>query len=108
MEPTQMHPGVLGRSWSGEGNPAGGVAAEQPRITDHVISRRAAIGGGLAGLGGLLFFPGLSFARAAVPSDPFVIVLKGIYGPVVNGPDLGLPAINLNDGSYSTVPAVGC
>jgi hypothetical protein len=83
---------------------ADGEAAKSPQITDHVISRRAAIGGGLAGLGGLLLFPGLSLARAAVPSDPFVILLKGLYQPVVHGPHLGLSTVDLSDGTYSTVP----
>jgi hypothetical protein len=104
MEPTQMPSGVLVRARSGAGNPADGEAAEHPRITDRVISRRAVIGGGLAAVGGLLLFPGLSLAHAAVPSDPFVIVLRGIYQPVVDGPDLGLSTVNLDDGSYSTVP----
>ena len=67
-----------------------------------MISRRAAIGGGLAGLAGLAIFPGLSLARAAVPNNPFVVLLKGLYGPVVDGPNLGLSTVNLNDGSYST------
>jgi hypothetical protein len=88
------------QSRSGAGSPAPAEAG------DHgtVISRRAAIGGGLAGLAGLVLFPGLSLARAAVPSDPFVIVLKGLYQPVVHGPNLGLSTVDLNDGSYSTVP----
>ena len=30
-----------------------------------------------------------------------IVLLKGIYQPVVHGPDLGLSAVNLNDGSYS-------
>jgi hypothetical protein len=37
----------------------------------------------------------------SVPNDPFILLLKGIYQPVVHGPDLGLSAVNLNDGSYS-------
>jgi hypothetical protein len=69
-----------------------------------LISRRTAIGGGLAGLGGLLLFPGQLIARAAVPSDSFVILLKGLYQPVVRGPNLGLSVVDLDDGSYSTVP----
>src|SRR5258707_12574019 len=44
-----------------------------------MISRRAAIGGGLAGLGGLLLFPGQLLAKAAVPSNSFVVPLKGPY-----------------------------
>jgi hypothetical protein len=73
------------------------MTASQP-----VISRRAAIGGGLAGLGGLLFFPGQLLAKAAVPSDSFVVLLKGLYQPVVRGPNLGLSTVDLNDGTYST------
>lgn len=81
-----------------------GVPTERPMMTNQrVISRRAAIGGGLAGLGGLLLFPGQLMA-AAVPSDPFVILLKGRYQPVVRGPNLGLSSVHLSDGSYSTVP----
>jgi hypothetical protein len=36
------------------------------------------------------------------PNDPFVLLLKGVYQPVVNAPDLGLPGVNLNDGSFMT------
>jgi len=40
--------------------------------------------------------------RAAADSgDPFLLLLKGIYQPVTNAPNLGLPGINLNDGSFS-------
>jgi hypothetical protein len=37
----------------------------------------------------------------AVPSDSFVLLLKGLYQPVVHGPNLGLSVVDLNDGSYS-------
>jgi hypothetical protein len=80
-----------------------GVPTERSMITEQpLISRRAALGGGLAGLGGLLLFPGQLVARAAVPSESFVVLLKGLYQPVVDGPDLGLSTVDLNDGSYST------
>ena len=42
--------------------------------------------------------------------DLFVLLLKGLYSPVVTGPDLGLTSVNLNDGSYSTTkiyPVIG-
>ena len=39
--------------------------------------------------------------KAAVPSNPFVILLKGTYEPVVDGPNLGLDSVDLNDGTYS-------
>ena len=68
-----------------------------------MISRRAAIGGGLLGLGGLLLAPTQVLARAAVPAASFVVLLKGRYQPVVDGPNLGLSTVNLDDGSYSTV-----
>jgi hypothetical protein len=78
-----------------------GVPTERPMKTNQpMISRRAAIGGGLAGLGGLLLFPGQLIAKE--PSDSFVVLLKGLYQPVVHGPNLGLSTVNLSDGSYST------
>ena len=84
-------------------NAAGPSAREWPASPNQpVISRRAVIGGGLAGLGGLILFPTQLLARAAVPSDSFVVLLKGLYRPVVDGPNLGLSMVDLNDGSYST------
>jgi len=71
-----------------------------------MISRRAAIGGGiagLAGLSGLMLFPAQLLAKEPA-SDAFVVLLKGRYQPVVRGPSLGLSSVNLDDGSYSTVP----
>ena len=38
--------------------------------------------------------------ETAKPNNPFILLLKGIYQPVASGPDLGLSAVNLNDGSY--------
>ena len=66
------------------------------------ISRRSVIGGGLAGLGGLLLFPTQLMAKHAASPDPFVVLLKGLYEPVVHAPNLGLSTVDLNDGSYST------
>jgi hypothetical protein len=83
----------------GEADPAN---RERVSIASRPISRRAVIGGGLAGLGGLLLFPSQMLAKAAVPDDSFVVLLKGLYRPVVDGPNLGLSTVNLNDGSYST------
>src|SRR5258706_11816083 len=63
-----------------------------------VISRRAAIGGGLAGLaglGGLLLLPAQAMAKAT--DDSFVLLLKGRYQPVSNRPNLGLSSVDLND-----------
>ena len=63
------------------------------------IQRRTVIGGALVAL---LSFPGRVMAQGkAVPDDSFVLLLKGLYHPVVHGPDLGLSMVDLNDGSYS-------
>jgi hypothetical protein len=37
----------------------------------------------------------------AVPEDSFVLLLKGLYQPVVHGPNLGLSRVDLSDGSYT-------
>jgi hypothetical protein len=47
----------------------------------------------------LLSFSGQALGQ--VPNDPFVILLTGIYQPVVHGPNLGLSQVNLSDGTYS-------
>jgi hypothetical protein len=90
METIQSHLGMPG---------APSMTTSQP-----MISRRAAIGGGLAGLaglGGLMLFPGQLLAKQ--PSDSFVVLLKGRYQPVVHTPNLGLSTVDVGDGSYSTV-----
>ena len=67
-----------------------------------MINRRTAIGAALVGASPLLF-PGRVLARGtAAPADPFVVLLKGLYQPVVHGPNFGLSAVDLSDGSYST------
>ena len=79
---------------------------EGSQTTTHqaVISRRAAIGGAIGGaLVTALARPELATAlgRDAM-SLPLVLLLRGVYQPVVDGPDLGLSMVDLNDGSYST------
>lgn len=67
-----------------------------------MINRRTAIGAALVAASPLLF-PGRVRAQGkAAPADPFVVLLKGLYQPVVHGPNLGLSAVDLSDGSYST------
>jgi hypothetical protein len=62
--------------------------------------RRAFIGGALAAL---LSSPGRVMAEEKeAPNDPFILLLTGVYQPVVHGPNLGLSSVNLSDGSYST------
>ena len=76
---------------------------ERSMITDHaLINRRTAIGGALVALSPLVFPGGVLAQGKAVPNDSFVLLLKGLYQPVVEGPNLGLSMVDLNDGSYST------
>ena len=85
-----------------------GVSSSRATSTDQpLISRRMALGGGLAGLaglGGLMLFPGQLLAKEPGSAGSFVILLKGRYEPVGAAPDLGLSSVTLDDGSYSTVP----
>lgn len=66
--------------------------------------RRTFIGGALVALlsAPLLSAPRRVMAQGqAVPNDSFVLLLKGVYEPVIAGPNLGLSEVNLSDGSYS-------
>jgi hypothetical protein len=69
-----------------------------------VISRRTAIGGAIGGGLITLLAPQLSMAEEGdrQPAAALVLLLRGLYQPVVNGPDLGLSRVDLSDGSYST------
>ena len=72
---------------------------------DHRPNRgqpKTAIGGGLVALTALVL-PGQVRAQAKTqPGDSFVVLLKGLYQPVTDGPNLALSMVDLNDGSYST------
>jgi hypothetical protein len=76
---------------------------ERHMVTDHaVVNRRTVIGGGLAALSALVL-PGQVRAQGkTVRNDSFVLLLKGLYQPVTQRPNLGLSTVDLNDGSYST------
>jgi len=65
------------------------------------MQRRTLIGGGLVAL---LSSPGRAMAKEKAPKDPFVVLLKGPYLPVVNAPDLGFSKVevDLNDESFVT------
>jgi hypothetical protein len=71
-----------------------------------LFGRRALIGGALAGAAGLVVMPQQVSAegRGNAVEHAFAVLLKGIYKPAAQAPDLGLSGIDLNDGSYSTVP----
>jgi hypothetical protein len=76
---------------------------ERFMINDRaMINRRTAIGGALVALSPLVFSGRAMAQGKAVPSDSFVLLLKGLYQPVAHGPNLGLSVVDLNDGSYST------
>ena len=64
------------------------------------ISRRTVLGGALVAL---LPVPEQAMAseKHRRRSDLLVLLLKGLYTPVVHGPALGLSSVNLSDGSYS-------
>jgi len=62
--------------------------------------RRTFLGGAL---GALLASPGRMLGEpGALPNNPFILLLTGVYQPVVHGPNLGLSSVNLSDGTYST------
>jgi hypothetical protein len=96
---------VLEEATSGlsEGKPPMGNPASRP----HGFTRRAFLGtaaGAAAGAYGLslgLAAEVLAKNQPAVPGDSLVLVLEGIYEPVVHGPALGLSQVDLSDGTYS-------
>ena len=88
------------------------VSEDSPPTNQGVITRRAVIGGALGGaFVTLVAGPELAMAAEKAPkAAPLVLLLKGLYSPVVNGPDLGLSTVDLSDGSYSTTkiyPVIG-
>jgi hypothetical protein len=87
------------------------VSEDSQHTNQGVITRRAAIGGALGGAFVTLLAPELAMAAEKAPkAAPLVVLLKGLYSPVVNGPDLGLSTVDLSDGSYSTTkiyPVIG-
>jgi hypothetical protein len=93
------------------------VSEDSQPTNQGLITRRAAIG---AALGGafvtLLAGPEVAMAAETIeggrmaPKAPLVLLLKGLFSPVVDGPDLGLSTVDLSDGSYSTTkiyPVIG-
>lgn len=66
-----------------------------------LMNRKTAIGAALVAASPLLF-PGRVRAQGTAHVDDFVVLLQGLYQPVVNGPNRGLSMVDLSDGSYST------
>jgi len=87
---------IPNQPWTTRSKPGAGHKPTNPQ-------RRTLIGGAIGGVMVALLPTGRVMAEeTAAPNDPFIVLLKGIYQPVVHGPDLGLSAVNLNDGSYSS------
>src|SRR5262249_19604479 len=73
-----------------------------PSFSQRAIPRRAMLGGLSGAIAAVLASPRRVVAEDANrPNDPFILLLHGIYQPVVTGPDLGLSSVNLSDGTYS-------
>src|SRR5262245_22158671 len=70
-------------------------------MESKTLTRRTAIGAAVVAAAPLLLPGRVRAQAAAAPADTFVILLKGLYQPVVHGPNLGLSAVDLSDGSYS-------
>ena len=77
--------------------------AEGSQTNSPVISRRTAIGGAIGGGLITLLAPQLGMAHEGGKKHPsLVLLLRGLFQPVVDGPDLGLSTVDLSDGSYFT------
>jgi hypothetical protein len=84
----------IGRAQVAEGSQTNSTA---------VISRRTAIGGAIGGGLITLLAPQLATAlEGGRKPASLVLLLRGLYQPVVDGPDLGLSTVDLSDGSYFT------
>ena len=65
----------------------------------HLINRKTVIGGAAVAL---LPTPARALAEEKkAPHGLLVVLLKGLYKPVHHAPNLGLSAVDLDDGSYS-------
>src|SRR5215831_3977910 len=73
-----------------------------PSLLQRAIHRRAVLAGMSGAFAAVLASPRRVVAEDAnLLNDPFILLLHGIYQPVVTGPDLGLSSANLSDGTYS-------
>ena len=71
----------------------------------RAVSRRRFFGGAIAGAAAVLSASEAVWAdhdRDKRPDDPFIVLLKGLYRPAPQLPDLGLSGVNLADTSYIT------
>ena len=70
----------------------------------RAVSRRRFFGGAIAGAAAVLSAsePVWAHDDNHRPDDPFIVLLKGLYRPAPQLPDLGLSGVNLADTSYIT------
>ena len=69
----------------------------------RALSRRGFFGGAIAGAAAMLAAPQPVWADDDNRlNDPFIVLLKGIYRPAPELPDLGLSGVDLADTSYMT------
>lgn len=65
------------------------------------VSRRFALAVAAVALASQLSLTAnVSAQQGPPPGDDFVLLLAGIYEPVLHGPDLGLTQVDLSDGSF--------
>jgi hypothetical protein len=70
-----------------------------------LVSRRRLLGGAIIGAAGMLSTSGPAWADDdddRRPNDPFIVLLKGLYRPAPQLPNLGLGGVDLADTSYMT------
>ena len=66
-----------------------------------LVSRRRFLGGAIVGAAGILSTSGPAWADDdRRPNDPFIVLLKGLYRPAPQLPDLGLVGVDLANTSY--------
>ena len=69
----------------------------------RVVSRRRFFGGAIVGAAAMLSASKPVWADDETrPNNPFIVLLKGLYRPAPQLPDLGLSGVNLADTSYIT------
>src|SRR5256885_10319929 len=77
----------------------------------HAVSRRRFFGGAIVGAAAMLSASEPVWADDDNrPHDLFIVLLKGLYHPLPQLPDLGLSGVNLADTSYFTTkiyPIIG-
>jgi hypothetical protein len=78
------------------------VAMTECSQSTGLVSRRRFVGGAIVGAAAMLSTSGPAWAGDGDRriNDPFIVLLKGLYRPVPQLPDLGLEGVDLADTSY--------